>query len=159
MAVQLNLDWNKIRQEINRLSDINVIKSEVHKVRDEIKNFDYQSYLSPTAKKRVKDVEKRYNKLMKTVGSAQRQLDREFNKLIRQIQTHRDTAQSRIDALKKLAEEQKSKLKNKVSFNGAASSGKTSKKGASSARKKKSTTSAAKKTAAKKTTASKKKKA
>ena len=117
MPVQLNLDWNKIRQEINRLSDLNVLKSEIQKVRDEVKSFDYQGFLSPTAQKRVKDFEVRYNKLMKTVGSAQKQLDREFDKLIRQVQKHRDTAEQRIDQLKNLADEQKNKI-DKTKYSG-----------------------------------------
>jgi uncharacterized phage infection (PIP) family protein YhgE len=111
MPIQLNLDWNKI----NRLSDLEVLKSEIQKVRDEVKHFDYQAYISPTAQKKVKDFEKRYNKLMKTVGSAQRQLDREFNKLIRQVQKHRDTAEDRIDQLKILADEQKNKIEKMAS--------------------------------------------
>jgi len=110
MPVQLNLDWKKIRSEISRLSDLNVLKSEVQKARDEIMKFDLQDFLSPNAQKKVKEFEKRYNKLMKNMGSAQKQMDREFNKLIRQIQKHKSTAQNRIDQLKNLAETQKDKV-------------------------------------------------
>lgn len=158
MPVQMNLDWNKIREEINRLSDLNVLKSEIYKVRDEVKNFDYHTLLSPTAKKRVRDFENRYNKLMKTVGSAQRQLDREFNKLLRQVKKHRDTAEHRIDQLKNLADEQKNKidriaqdLKSKLHQNGGK---KTAKKSSKKSAKK----TASKKTSGKKKTTAKNKK-
>ncbi|GEM_PF-1328781 len=110
MPIQLNPDWKKIRNEINRLSDLDVLKAEVQKVRDEISKFDLQDFLSPSAQKKVKEFETRYNKLMKNVGSAQRQLDREFNKLIRQVQKHRETAEGRIHQLKNLAEEQMTRV-------------------------------------------------
>lgn len=154
MPIQLNLDWTKIKKEVNRLSDLEVLRTEIQKVRDEVKNFDYQGFLSPSAQQRVKDFEKRYNKLMKTVGSAQRQIDREFSKLIRQVQKHRDTAEDRISMLKKLAEEQKNKL-DKVAkdFSGGTSTKKKKKKTAS----KKAASKVTKKKTAKKTSRRKKK--
>ncbi len=160
MPVSLNLDWGKIRQEINRLSDLDTLKSEIQRVRDEIKGFDYSGYLSPTAQKRVKDFEVRYNRLMKSVGSAQRQLDREFNKLIRQVQKHKETAEERINSLRTIADEQKEKidkltkdLTSKVNSTvvRSAAGRKTSKKKSS-----KKATSTSKKKTAKKTTARKK---
>lgn len=156
MPIPLNLDWTKIKKEINRLSDLEVLKTEIQKVREEVKNFDYQGFLSPSAQQRVKDFEKRYNKLMKTVGSAQRQIDREFNKLFRQVQKHKDTAEDRIALLKKLAEEQKNKI-DKVAkdFSGNTSPKKGKKKKKASS--KRTTTKVTKKKTAKKTSRRKKK--
>lgn len=153
MPVQFNLNWNKIRTEINRLSDLNALKSEIQKVTNEVKSFDYQNLLSPTAKGRVKDFEGRYNKFMKTVGSAQRQLDREFNKLLRQIQKHRSTAEERLEYIKTLADQQKSKIDKMAKNFSASGKAKTTRGGKKSSSKK---TSSAKKSSAKKTARRKK---
>ncbi len=87
MAAQVN--WQKIRNEFNRLSDVDQLKSEVQRIGAEIRKFDYQSVLSPTAKQRLKTFEKRYTVLMRSISTAQRQMDREFNRILRQIKSHR----------------------------------------------------------------------
>lgn len=108
MSIEIN--WNKIRSEVTRLSDVNVLKSEVQKISNEVRNFDYQKVLSPNAKKKVKEFEKKYTKVMKSVQTAQRQVDREFNKIVRQVQEKRQTAEQQIEKLRGLAENQKSKI-------------------------------------------------
>jgi hypothetical protein len=45
--------------------------------------------LSPAAQTKVKKFEKRYAELMRTMHQAQRQMDREFNKVLRNINLHR----------------------------------------------------------------------
>lgn len=87
MATQVN--WKKIRQEFNRLADVDKLKTEVQRIGTEIRGFNFQSVLSPSAQTKVKKFEKRYSELMKTIHTAQRQMDREFNKVLSQIKGHR----------------------------------------------------------------------
>lgn len=101
MTSQVN--WQKIRNEFQRLTDIDELKSEVQRIRNELAKFDFQSVLSPAATAKVKAFEKRYTVLMRTISKAQRQVDREVNRIMRQIKVHRND-------VSKVMTEQKSKL-------------------------------------------------
>ena len=59
--------------------------------------------LSPAAATKVKNFEKRYAELMRTIHQAQRQMDREFNRILRQIKVHRSD-------VNKVVAQQKDKL-------------------------------------------------
>lgn len=95
--------WQRIRNEFQRLTDVDQLKSEVHRIGNELRSFDFHTVLSPSAQARVKSFERRYAELMRTMQQAQRQVDREFNKILRQIKTQRGT-------VTKAMAEQKSKL-------------------------------------------------
>lgn len=101
MNTQVN--WKKIRTELQRLADVEEIKSEVTRIGKEIRKFDFHSVLSPAAAQKVKKFEKRYTELMRTLHQAQRQMDREFNRVLRQIKTHRSD-------VTKVVSDQKEKL-------------------------------------------------
>ena len=107
MNTQVN--WKKIRSEFNRLADVEKLKGEVSRIGTEIRKFDYHSVLSPNAQTKVKNFEKRYTDLMKTMHQAQRQMDREFNKLLRQIKVHRSDV-NRVVAQQKNKLEQTAKV-------------------------------------------------
>ena len=87
MNAQVN--WKKIRTELQRLADVDKLKNEVTRIGSEIRKFDFHSVLSPNAATKVKHFEKRYSELMKTIHQAQRQMDREFSRIMRQIKVHR----------------------------------------------------------------------
>ncbi|MBX3022849.1 MAG: hypothetical protein KF799_14335 [Bdellovibrionales bacterium] len=87
MTTQVN--WQRIRSELQRLSDVEQLKSEVQRIGSEIRKFDFHTVLSPSAQQKVKTFEKRYAELMRTIHQAQRQMDREFNRILRQIKLHR----------------------------------------------------------------------
>lgn len=95
--------WNRIRTEFTRLTDVDQLKNEVHRIGNELRKFDIHTVLSPSAKARVKQFERRYVDLMRTVQQAQRQVDREFNKILRQVKARRGM-------VTKVMNEQKSKL-------------------------------------------------
>lgn len=95
--------WQKIRNEFQRLTDVDQLKSEVHRIGNEIRKFDFHTVLSPSAQARVKSFERRYAELMRTMQQAQRQVDREFNKILRQVKTQRGT-------VTKVVAQQKTKL-------------------------------------------------
>lgn len=97
------VSWKKIRTELQRLADVDKLKTEVTRIGNEIKNFDFHSVLSPSAAAKVKNFEKRYSELMRTLHQAQRQVDREFNKVLRQIKVHRSD-------VNKVVAQQKTKL-------------------------------------------------
>jgi hypothetical protein len=139
MATQVN--WKKIRQEFNRFADVDKLKSEVQRIGSEIREFNFQSVLSPSAQTKVKKFEKRYNELMKSIHTAQRQVDKEFNKVITQIKGQR------IDVKKAVAEQKQKLEKASTDFQK-----RFSKKAAAAAgTKKKAAKTTAKKTATKKT--------
>lgn len=101
MTTQVN--WQKIRNEFQRLTDVEELKAEVKRIRKELRKFDFQAVLSPAAKTKVKAFEKRYAELMRTIQQAQRQVDREVNRIMRQIKGHRKD-------VSKIMTEQKDKL-------------------------------------------------
>jgi len=102
-SMNTQASWNRIRNEFTRLTDVNELKSEVHRIGTELRKFDFHTVLSPSAKARVKKFERRYVDLMRTVQQAQRQVDREFNKILRQVK-------SRQGMVTKVMKQQKSKL-------------------------------------------------
>lgn len=101
MIPQLN--WKKIKTDLNRYANVDQLKTDVQRIGGEIRNFDYQKVLTPSAQQRVKAFEKRYNTMMRTLHQAQRQIDREFNRLLRQVNIQRKD-------VNKLVAEQRDKL-------------------------------------------------
>jgi len=97
------VNWQKIRDELQRLADVDKLKNEVHRIGTELRKFDLNKVLSPKAAEKVKSFEKRYADVVKSLGQAQVQVDREFNKLLRQIKDHRSD-------VTKVMNEQKGKL-------------------------------------------------
>lgn len=95
--------WQRIRNEFQRLTDVDQLKSEVHRIGNELRKFDFHAVLSPSAQARVKSFERRYAELMRTMQTAQRQVDREFNKILRQVKTQRGS-------VTKVMTQQKNKL-------------------------------------------------
>ncbi len=100
--------WNRIRNEFTRLTDVDQLKSEVHRIGNELRKFDFHAVLSPSAQARVKMFERRYAELMRTMQTAQRQVDREFNKILRQVKARRSTVtkvmtqqRDKLDTLRK----------------------------------------------------------
>jgi len=101
MTNQVN--WQKIRTEINRLTDVEQLKSEVQRIGAEIRKFDFHTVLSPAAQQKMKKFEKRYTTLMRSISQAQRQMDREYSRILRQIKSHRSD-------IEKVVTQQKNKL-------------------------------------------------
>lgn len=74
------INWEKIKKEATRLSNIEAIKKELAHLKAEIKKIDVRVHLKPSTKKRLKDFENRYNQLLNSLNQAQRQIDRELTK-------------------------------------------------------------------------------
>ena len=146
MAPQVN--WQKIMQEVSKLSDVDHLKTEVKRISQELRKFDINEYLSPTAKRRLKVVEQRYQNISKTINRTQRQVDREVNRMIRNLKARRAVAEKTLKTVK--AKAQRKRLE-KVS---ADLRGRITKKKASATKKRRPQTTAKKKTRKKTTTSS-----
>ena len=148
MNTQVN--WQKIRGELQRLANVEALKSEVHRIGAELRNFDIHSVLTPNANDRVKAFEKRYGELMKTIHVAQRQVDKELNRILKQIKAHRSDVTKAMTEQRTKLEKVSADFKKRFSKQAAAAATGTKK-----ASGKKTTTEPAP-TANKKTTARKK---
>lgn len=128
MNTQVN--WQKIRTEFNRLADVDALKTEVQRIGTEIRNFDFHTVLSPVAQQKVKAFEKRYSVLMRNLSQAQRQVDREFNRILRELQTRRKDVNKVVAEQKSKLEEVTKQLRKNFAArsNGAAPKAKGSKK-------------------------------
>lgn len=89
------INWQKLITEVQKYRDIEKLKGEVQRITKDVKNFDFHTVLTPSAQAKVKAFEKQYGQLLKKVQVAQRQADREFNRLLRQVKTYRDTLLNR----------------------------------------------------------------
>jgi hypothetical protein len=105
------VNWSKIVGELNKLADMEKIRSEVNRISQEIRKFDIQAHLSPKAKERLKTVETRYQEIAKTIHRTQRNVDREFSKILRNLKDHRSKAEKSIAIIRKAAMEQKKRIK------------------------------------------------
>jgi len=105
------VSWEKIRNELQRLADVETLKDEVQRIGTEIRKFDLQSVLSPRAQAKVKNFEKRYADLMRSIHQAQRQMDREFNRILRNIRVHRSDVSKSVNVQKQKLERASADLK------------------------------------------------
>lgn len=104
------LNWNNIKKELNKFTDVERLQTEVDKIKSEIKKFDVNTVLSESNQERLKQLEGKYANLMKSIHRAQRQFDLEFNKLLRRFKTTQAEAKKTLKNVRGLAEEQKVKF-------------------------------------------------
>lgn len=104
------INWEKIKAEIQKLTDVDYLSTELNRIANELKKFDVNAYLSPTAKTRLKDLEKRYSELLKGISKQQRQFDREFNKVVRSLKTHKTDIEKKLKVVQAKAKTQKAKV-------------------------------------------------
>lgn len=104
------VNWQKIRDEFSKLADVNRLRGELNRLTDEFRNFDFHNVLSPSAQEKVKTFEKKYADILKTVHQAQRQVDREFNRVLRQVKGHRLLADMNLEHIRKSAVQQRERL-------------------------------------------------
>jgi hypothetical protein len=104
------VNWQKLRGELNKLADVNKLKADLQKIANEIRKFDFHTILTPEAKERVKTFEKKYADLIKTVHQAQRQVDREVNKILRQVKGSAILADGRLENIRRVAFDQRDRL-------------------------------------------------
>lgn len=108
MGPQVN--WAKLKAELNKLADLEKLKAEVHRIGQEILKFDVHIHLSPTAKEKLKDFETKYQEISKTISKTQRQVDREFSRVMRNLKETRTKAEKNFSVVKTAAQRQKKQL-------------------------------------------------
>ncbi len=100
----LRHNWRDRFEELLKVKNIDDLKSELTKIgsdlQDEIKNFDLQEHLSPTAKDKLKTLETRYADVLKTLKKAQKQFDRDFSKSIQTLKKTSKDAEKRLLVLR-----------------------------------------------------------
>lgn len=108
VAPQVN--WEKLKDELNKIANVERLKSEVQRISHEIKKFDINARLSPTARERLKTMESKYFEISKTITRTQRQVDREFNRVLRNLKDQRQKAEKGLDFVLQTAQEQRRRL-------------------------------------------------
>jgi hypothetical protein len=108
VAPQVN--WSKLLNELNKIADVERLKTEVRRIGQEIRKFDINAHLSPTARERLKTVEGKYHEITKTLSRTQRQVDREFNRVLRNLKTQKNKAEKGLEVVKAAARTQKRRL-------------------------------------------------
>ncbi|MEK6553909.1 MAG: hypothetical protein AABZ31_01615 [Bdellovibrionota bacterium] len=107
-------NWRDRFEELLKVKNVDDLKGELTRLgqdlQDEIKQFDLQEYLSPTAKDRLKNLETRYADVMKAVQKAQKQFDREFSKSLRTLKKTRQDAEKRLSSIRSQVEVQRKKV-------------------------------------------------
>lgn len=107
------VNWDKIKGELNKLADVGRLKQDLQKIATDIRKFDFHTILTPDAQERVKAFEKKYADLIKTVHQAQRQVDREVNKILRHVKGSALLADVKLENIRRVAFDQRERL-NKV---------------------------------------------
>ncbi len=119
MNTQVNL--KAIKKELLKLTDTEYLKTELHKITQDIRGFDLHVKLSPQAKTRLKVVEQRFHEMRLRVAEAQKQVDSEVNKFLQILKkTMHDTeARFGFASTSKATAKAKKTAKKKASANGA----------------------------------------
>jgi len=111
-------NWKEKFEELLKAKNIDELKSELGKLagdlQKEIRSFDLQDHLSPTAKEKVKALEKSYADVLKQLHRVQKQFDREFNKTLRLVKKTRTDAEKTIETFKKKFGQKTAKIKKVV---------------------------------------------
>lgn len=107
------INWEKIKKEVLKIRDLESLKVELNKIASEIKKFDINAYLSPSATQKLKNLEKRYSDLLKSIQNIQNQIDAEFSKTVSSFKKAKKEVEQTFVNLKKNAQTQGKKLKQK----------------------------------------------
>lgn len=117
MRPELNL--KKVKEELAKLTDVEYLKKELHRLANEIKNYDLNTHLTPQAKAKLKTLEKRFQEIRKAVIRAEKQIGLEVNKLVVILRKASAETQAKVSSIR---------LGNKKKSQRKASSKKASKK-------------------------------
>ncbi len=94
-----SINWTKIRAEIKKHADLDKIKKEVLRLKNEIQSHGVRDLLSPAAKRKLRGLEQKYKQLVRQLHRAQRELDREVNRFMRSFKTTRNEAEKKLESL------------------------------------------------------------
>jgi len=83
----MKADLNSLKKELGRFADVDYLKKELNRVATEIKNFDFQSHLTPQAQKRLKTLEVRFNEILKAITTIEKRVEGNFTKFMRVVRS------------------------------------------------------------------------
>lgn len=79
----MKTDFGAIREELQKLTDVEYLKKELSRAANEIRNFDVDKMnLSPEAKAKLRTLEKRFKEVVKKLRVMEKQVDAEVNKFV-----------------------------------------------------------------------------
>lgn len=116
MKAELNL--KKVKEELVKLTDVDYLKKELHRLANEIKNYDLNTHLTPQAKAKLKTLEKRFQDVRRGVIRAEKQIGAEVNKLVVILRKASAETQAKVSAMgigKKTAKKARKKSSKKTS--------------------------------------------
>ena len=108
------LNWTTIKKEIEKFGSVDDIRVEFQKLVKEINKIDLNSYLSPQAQKRLRELETRYQKFMTKMNRTQRDFDREFDKVVRLLKKRKNEVENVFGSYKAKAKQHKKTVRKKV---------------------------------------------
>jgi hypothetical protein len=89
----MKADLNSLKKELGRFADIDYLKKELGRVATEVKKFDFQSHLTPQAKKRLQTLEQRFNEILKAITSLEKRVESNLTKFMRVVRSKTSEAQ------------------------------------------------------------------
>ncbi len=93
----MKTDFGAIREELQKLTDVDYLKKELSRAAKEIRNFDVDKMnVSPEAKAKLHKLEKRFKEVVKKLRVMEKQVDAEVNKYILILKKTRDEAETRL---------------------------------------------------------------
>ena len=98
MRPELNL--KKVKEELVKLTDVEYLKKELHRLANEIKNYDLNTHLTPQAKTKLKTLEKRFQEIRKAVIRAEKQIGVEVNKLVVILRKASAETQAKVSSMR-----------------------------------------------------------
>jgi hypothetical protein len=108
----MKTDFSAIKEELQKLTDVEYLKKELSRAAKEIKNFDVDKLnLSPEAKAKLKTLEARFNELVDRLRVLEKQVDTEVHKFMVILKKTKADAEARFHAFTNGAGGKKSKKK------------------------------------------------
>lgn len=103
---------DKIKTELSKIKDLQSFKVELGKLGQEIAQelVKLNATYGPQAKKKLDEIEKRYNEVLRSLTDRQKQLDKELVKARDVLKQTRGEVEKRFEMAKKHVMDQKEKL-------------------------------------------------
>lgn len=93
----MKTDFGAIREELQKLTDVDYLKKELSRAAKEIRNFDVDKMnVSPQAKAKLHKLEKRFKEVVKKLRVMEKQVDAEVNKFVVILKKTRAEAETRL---------------------------------------------------------------
>ena len=103
-----------LKDEFNKLFQKDFFQSEINRLKKELMDLSAYKKIQTPTQKHLNQLERQYKGILKKVAAKQKELDKEFNTLVKSLRKRRQEAQSHIKDLQKLASNQKKSVEKLV---------------------------------------------